>query len=196
MEWSGYQPHLCGLFYDVFESPDCSDCGKISIHYYSLRSPIASDTYATGGCRIKMIKHITGTDTIARLYNYSEDGRDRDSPSSGVLTYIPRYGSMIAKAYQPEQPLNSNGLGACTLFEEAESSIISLTSHPIPTTLNGGSHIEYSKVTENIIKNGHLNPLTPKELTGMKSYMNISPQPIWTVQTLMKPITKCMLGPI
>ena len=162
MEWSGYQPHLCGLFYDVFESPDCSDCGKISIHYYSLRSPIASDTYATGGCRIKMIKHITGTDTIARLYNYSEDGRDRDSPSSGVLTYIPRYGSMIAKAYQPEQPLNSNGLGACFLFAEAESSIISLTSHPIPTTLNGGSHIEYAKVTENIIKNGHLDPLDPQ----------------------------------
>lgn len=158
MEWSGYRPDLCGLFYSMFEGPDCSDCGKISINYYSLRSPIASNTFPTGGCRIKMIKDFTGNDTIIRLYNYSEDGRDPTSPSSGVLTYIPRYGSIIAKSYQPE----SQRPEVCPLFWEAETSIITLTSHPIPTTLNGGSHIEYSKITENIIKNGHTDPLDPQ----------------------------------
>lgn len=160
-EWSGHRPDLCGIFYDIFDGPDCTDCGKIDIKYFTLRTPIAADTYPTGGCRIKIIKNISGNDTIVRLYNYSEDGRDPTSPSSGVLTYMPRYGSIISKAYQPEQPLDFNGNSLCRLWCEAETSIISLSSHGIPTTLNGGSHIEYSKVTENIIRNGHLNALDP-----------------------------------
>mgnify|MGYP006977446087 FL=1 len=158
MEWSGYRPDLCGLFYDIFEGPDCSDCGRININYYTLRSSIAKDTYPTGGCRIKIIKHYSGNDTIIKLYNYSQEGRDPNSPSSGVLTYIPRYGSITAKSYQPIS-LRPND---CYPFYEAQTPVITLTSHPIPTTLNGGSHIEYSKITENIIKNGHMDPLDPQ----------------------------------
>ena len=95
---------------------DCTDCGKIDIKYFTLRTPIAADTYPTGGCRIKIIKNISGNDTIVRLYNYSEDGRYPTSPSSGVLTYMPRYGSIISKAYQPEQPLDFNGNSLCRLW--------------------------------------------------------------------------------
>lgn len=73
------QPDLCGLFYDIFEGPDCSDCGRININYYTLRSSIAKDTYPTGGCRIKIIKHYSGNDTIIKLYNYSQEGRDPNS---------------------------------------------------------------------------------------------------------------------
>ena len=69
-------------------------------------------------------------------------------PSSGVLTYIPRYGSITAKSYQPDilRPQMT-----AIRFISSDTGY-NLTSHPIPTTLNGESHIEYSKITENIIK--------------------------------------------
>lgn len=159
-EWSGYRPDLCSPFYDIFESIDCPDCGKIDISYFKLDSPIARNTYPTGGCRIRGIKSISGNDTITKLYTYTQDGIDPTSPSSGVLVYIPRYGSIISKSYQPSMPGNP-GTSVCPLYEELETSIISLNSHGLPSTLNGGSHIEYSKVTETIIRNGHWDPLDP-----------------------------------
>lgn len=139
---------LCQQFYSIFNGTDCSTCGEVNISCFKFNS-VMRDSYITGGARIQRIVNYSGNDTITKLYNYSLDGVDPNSPSSGVLTYTPRYGSLIAKAYNLSD-------GAPSLWEK-ETSLITLNSNGLPATLNGGSHIEYSSVSEMIVRNQYYN---------------------------------------
>jgi len=134
---------LCQQFYSIFNGPDCSGCGVVSISCFKFNS-VMRNSYITGGARIQRIINFSGNDTITKLYNYSLGGVDPTSPSSGVLTYTPRYGSIIAKAYNLDD-------GDPSVWE-AETSLITLNSNGLPSTMNSGSHIEYSTVTEMIVR--------------------------------------------
>lgn len=155
----GQQHNECSEFYYRCQDGIDASYGTIKINYFTLRSSgIPLNSYYVGGCRIKKILNISNNDSIARLYDYSLDGTNPNSSSSGVLTNIPRYSSLFTKDYWK---LKENG-EPLYLNEEAESYLLTLNSDGLSNSVNGGSHIEYSKVRERIIKNNHPDPLDPE----------------------------------
>lgn len=140
--------------------------GEVTIKHYT-RNSAQRPGYVVGGCRIQRIINSSGSDVITRLYNYSLDGVDPTSPSSGVLNYIPYYGKLNYKDYWVD--------GIVVRFPES-SQMVTLSSDGLPKTLNGGSHIEYSTVTEMIVRgNVYDQPLNPE-----RGDRNIKRYEYWT----------------
>ncbi|MDO9155121.1 MAG: hypothetical protein Q7U47_15665 [Paludibacter sp.] len=140
--------------------------GDVTIKYYQ-RNSATKPGYIVGGCRIQRIINSTGTDKITKLYNYYLDGIDPASPSSGVLTYIPYYGKLNYKNYW---------VNAKIITYEQHSPMITLSSNGIPYTLNSGSHIEYSTITEMTVRgNLYDQPLNPE-----RGDRNIKKYEYWT----------------
>lgn len=149
----------CQEFYYRCEDSYEAIYGQIKISYFKTNSAF-KDGYIVGGCRIQQITNISGNDTITKYYNYSLDGMDPRSPTSGVLAFVPRYGSCISKAYYDDT--FAMACDRASFPWQRETTLYYLNSYGLPSTLNGGTHIEYGKVTESIIRNGHLDPNDPE----------------------------------
>lgn len=153
----------CQEFYDRYPM---GGGGEVTIKYYQ-RNSATKPGYIVGGCRIQRIINSSGTDKITKLYNYSLDGINPASPSSGVLNYIPYYGKMNYKNYW---------VNAGIITYPQTSSIVTLSSDGLPKTLNGGSHIEYSTVTEITVRgNLYDQPSNPE-----RGDRNIKKYEYWT----------------
>ena len=153
----------CNVYYtDYFNRcaqdgiTDCSDYGQVKIKFGHLTSPYTGhESKDAGGVRIKRITNKSANDiALIKEYNYVEDPSDPSSPSTGVLAYPPRYGSKIARCetvliYHPK------GVGEPARITDCPD-LLTLRSHGLPYSLNGGSHIEYSKVIESVVETAGL----------------------------------------
>ena len=140
-------------------TPGGIDTSSYGYVYFQFGQPTGSGNQTTvneyknvGGVRIKRITNRTETG-VAQIkeYNYVEDASNPNSPSSGVLTYPPRYGSLITHCetvYVPPQNLYEAGVS----YTDCPN-MLTLRSSGLPYILNGGSHIEYSKVIESVVEN-------------------------------------------
>ena len=103
-------------------------------------------SYFAGGVRIKEMTFESDNNRIRKLYNYALNPYHVKSPSSGVLTKAPRYGSkskismatFLCPEGGPGHP--GNELYYLTRF--------TLCSNALPKSTESSSHIEYARVTE------------------------------------------------
>ena len=136
---------------------DASDYGYVYIRFGKHTGDWSGLEYKdVGGVRIKRITNRTETGGVAMFkeYHYVEDASNPNSPSSGVLTYPPRYGSLVTHCSTvvmhdntppPYKP------GADISYTDCPQMLV-LRSSGLPYTLNGGSHIEYSNVIESTVQ--------------------------------------------
>lgn len=104
---------------------------------YNYSTPTSSDCNV-GGVRIKCVKYKDkNRPLLTKEYAYT----DTNGISTGVLSYPPRYAALYPMiAYS-----TPNNYDSPVLFD---SKLLVLRSKGLPYVLNGGGHVEYSKVTE------------------------------------------------
>ncbi len=112
-----------------------------NVSYPEGHKDFRENTFIAGGVRIKEIMFDGGDKRIRKLYNYSLDPYDLKSPSSGVLTKAPRYGSFSSIAPAPY---------SCDNFIMTEwfNHNYVLFVNALPKSTEAAGHIEYSHVTE------------------------------------------------
>lgn len=139
---------VCGDYWTNFnysgvdEWPD----GYIDLRFYKrIVTPSSSQARSVGGVRIKQIKYLSGNQTLlTKQYEYKkEDG----ATSSGILAYPPRYYSFY-DVYETKLLTPSSRASALIT---SGSKCLNLRSNGLPYALNGGSHIEYSRVMEQLV---------------------------------------------
>lgn len=102
-----------------------------------------------GGVRIKRITYRSSTSSLlTKEYHYIQD--DTTLTSSGVLAYPPRYGSQV---YFCETVALNNPGGASATVQHIPQ-MLTLRSEGLPFVLNGGGHIEYARVVEDVVESG------------------------------------------
>jgi len=141
-------PTYCPDFYtNVMTSASYGKVG-ISLSYFSGSEEYINrrdSTFLTGGTRIKEMIFEGGDNKIRKLYNYSLNPYKKKSPSSGVLTKAPRYGSKSCSA-KPDHscPLDDYSMMDIPLAIRRYT----LSANALPKTPEPSGHIEYSHVTE------------------------------------------------
>jgi len=144
----------CDLYYtDYFNryGIDTSNYGYITIEIGDLISSYDLSYKNVGGVRIKRITNKSANNiTLIKEYDYIKDHFDSNSSSSGVLAYPPRYASLFESC---EYLVLEDMLDVPTINCNY---LLTLRSNGLPYTLNGGSHIEYSKVVETVVQKADL----------------------------------------
>ncbi|GHV58334.1 hypothetical protein FACS1894182_10130 [Bacteroidia bacterium] len=141
------------MWYDIFNmyGADTSQYGYVNVQFGDLQTFSSSgfNYKNVGGVRIKRITNKTNEGTaLIKEYKYVKDLSDPQSPSSGVLSYPPRYGSKMQHYESVCLPMASGSFADIRNHPE----VLTLRSNGLPYILNGGSHIEYSKVTESVVQ--------------------------------------------
>ncbi len=150
----------CSSYYDEFfryagidDRPD----GYVHITCCKTQTQISrSQARTVGGVRIKEITYQSNNKVLlSKQYSYVlSDG----VTSSGVLAYPPRYFSYY-NVYESKYIDESWDKVTALMFHSSKCLIMS--SYGLPSTLNAGSHIEYSRVIERITSLGaNMNQIT------------------------------------
>ncbi|MGM9830883.1 MAG: hypothetical protein ACI3Z5_02570 [Paludibacteraceae bacterium] len=146
---------ICKHYRDEFfnrASPDDSPDGYIHIkigHEEYVPFAGGQNLRNVGGVRIKRITYRSNnTSLLTKEYHYLQN--DNNSTSSGVLAYPPRYGS---QTYFCEILTLYNPIGPNPIVSHT-SLMLTLRSEGLPFVLNGGGHIEYARVVEDVVESG------------------------------------------
>ena len=135
--------------------------GNVDIHLSYVINPNntnnRANTFIAGGVRIKEMTLEGNNNRIRRVFNYSLDPYVSNSPSSGVLTKAPRYGSFSQTA-RPESGCSDPARFSSWLIDR-------YTIHPnaLPRSTEPTGHIEYAKVTEFITSQPQINNVLDAE---------------------------------
>lgn len=150
------------LYDDYFNRPE-TNYGYVNIQfgyesYVGSGSGSGASDDAVGGVRIKRITNKSENGTaLIKEYNYLENPSDPNSRSSGVLAYQPRYGSFVSRCMTVGV---SGETGAGATISDCPI-LLTLRSNGLPYSMNGGSHIEYSKVIESVVQTSGLSFNSP-----------------------------------
>ena len=123
--------------------PDVSLDGHVYISSGYYPSISNNSQNHVGGVRIKKITYDAGTQSgYSREFEY----KNENNQSSGVLAYVPRYGSRFYYCEETEVPNDTSSISTAQIVNCPE--LVTLRSNPLPFVLNTDGHIGYSRVTE------------------------------------------------